>query len=655
MNQAQIILNIQQIKNFLQNYNYQFQKYLVQHDSYIFVQAFSHQYRTNVAIKIFRDIQLEFQLEKEILEKMKGEKYILQVISNILDQNMKINAIVTELFDCDLKCIMSSNKLTFEQVVVIMFQLLKALVVLQEKEVVHSDISPDNILFCSSKNEIILSDFSKESNVKNISLLQNSKKRVKISFYMSPEVVNGEQPLTNKVDMFSIGIIILQLLLNDTIKPMEILSLKCKLLEDAIPSIKNHQNYEFIQEFLSSMVNYNSEQRQDPLKLILKLERFQIDKTILKTLILPQKQNVSSIQAIQNPNLLQQNYHSNQQMTQFSQSIQPNFQQQIYFNHPQHIQYAVQSQSINQAQLTTFLQHINLPCQNNQTTQQIPPISYGKYPPINQQNVSLQQNGLLQSLRGQALLFQETEISKMDQKYYDYLKCQINQRKTELNIYDMAFTNEQVEQISNILSQFSLLEIIKIQVRKCHITDDQGLMLFSFLKKEQNQRLKEIFISLKENLMLSSQSLFPLFDLLKNQQNILRLFLFLNNMGLNKDSVIIISQSISPLKYLQDFYLDFSQNSCDYESFQQLIENITINNTQIRELSFTFEYMKEVMFEEYQKIDKTLQKIDMFALSGKFKYMLLNIAGSYQNRNYFQLWAQYVQRCQRYWCFQFLY
>ncbi|KAL4511077.1 hypothetical protein ABPG73_008155 [Tetrahymena malaccensis] len=100
-NQIMKFFSDQQIQNFLANNNYQYLNTLGEGDYSIVVQAYSHQFQANVAVKIFKQIQQDFELEMQILKKMKGERYILQIISNISDSNSNMNAIVTELYDWD--------------------------------------------------------------------------------------------------------------------------------------------------------------------------------------------------------------------------------------------------------------------------------------------------------------------------------------------------------------------------------------------------------------------------------------------------------------------------------------------------------------------------------------------------------------------------
>ncbi|KAL4493265.1 hypothetical protein ABPG73_007072 [Tetrahymena malaccensis] len=313
------------IENFLKDNNYQYQKYIKSGSQSTVVQAYSYYHQANVAIKIFLNSQ-DFEFEKEILEKMKGERFIHQILSTFDNQNLNMHALVTELYDCnyifqdyitynyifisydilqiqgDLSAILSLNKLTFDQVLALSFQMLKALTILYENGIIHSDIKPDNILYSRTKNEFILIDFA-QSHAMNNPYEQNTYQSQQGNFFQtSPEVVNQEKPYSTQADTFSIGIIILQALLNDQISTSQIFGLKNQLLNDALPDIKNHQNYDFIERILFQMIHFDQKQRLDLLNLIQKLKTYKIDQNSLKSLLLPPQQNDSKNQAGQQNN-----------------------------------------------------------------------------------------------------------------------------------------------------------------------------------------------------------------------------------------------------------------------------------------------------------------------------------------------------------------
>ncbi|KAL4484528.1 hypothetical protein ABPG74_019705 [Tetrahymena malaccensis] len=96
---SNIIFGEQNIINFLKSNNYQFLSLLGQKNQGTVVLAYSYQHKSNVAIKIFSN-EKEFEQEKSNLLKLKGEKYIIQMIGEILNMNMR--ALVLELQNCTI-------------------------------------------------------------------------------------------------------------------------------------------------------------------------------------------------------------------------------------------------------------------------------------------------------------------------------------------------------------------------------------------------------------------------------------------------------------------------------------------------------------------------------------------------------------------------
>ncbi|KAL4475805.1 hypothetical protein ABPG72_011366 [Tetrahymena utriculariae] len=292
------------------------------------IQAKSLKDQSKVAIKIFKNDQNQqfnfelFKQEVQILEMIQNEKYVIQFIKKIEDQQSGVFAIVTELCDCNLTHIMEYNKFSIEQVIALSYQLLRGLILFQMRGIMHTDIKPDNILY---------SDFGLSKLIKNPSLEKTISSLAGNLIYMSPEVSNGVKPYTLKADVFSIGIVILQCMLGAQLKPEQIIFLKASLLVNVIPDIQSHPNYEFIDKIISYMVNFNKDQRLEPLRLIQKLKSFQkVDESCLNQLVLPKKQEFSQT------NLKKSAFQQKQ--------TNQNHQKQCNFQNVDHIQYQQEQQ-----------------------------------------------------------------------------------------------------------------------------------------------------------------------------------------------------------------------------------------------------------------------------------------------------------------------
>ncbi|KAL4512512.1 hypothetical protein ABPG72_020349, partial [Tetrahymena utriculariae] len=102
--------------------------------------------------------------------------------------------------------------------------------------------------------------------------------------YMAPEVTYNIKPFTIKIDVFSIGQILLEFLLKRELTLAEFLKLKENNLFKIIPQLSQHQNYEFVQKILEKMLCHQSDNRLESITLLQRLNQFKIDEGSLKSL-----------------------------------------------------------------------------------------------------------------------------------------------------------------------------------------------------------------------------------------------------------------------------------------------------------------------------------------------------------------------------------
>jgi serine/threonine protein kinase len=99
------------------------------------------------------------------------------------------------------------NYLTWAEAKVIFLDLVEALYVCHQANIIHKDIKPDNIVLRKNpKNQPILIDFG-IANIRPISVSTRTKTKhiVGSDLYMSPEQKSGGH-LTDKTDIYSLGI-----------------------------------------------------------------------------------------------------------------------------------------------------------------------------------------------------------------------------------------------------------------------------------------------------------------------------------------------------------------------------------------------------------------------------------------------------------------
>ncbi|EAS04397.2 kinase domain protein (macronuclear) [Tetrahymena thermophila SB210] len=276
------VTNENKVTQFLSKPGYKLENILGEGDYSLVYKASKD--NTSVAIKIYKQYKDDYEKENEILKKLKGQDYVIQKVDQIVDKKIKMKAIVTELYDCSLEDIKKLNKFNFIQVIALTYQLLKALQVLNQQNVIHSDIKPANILYSSDKKMFVLSDFGLSHQLKNPKLQNTNYTLMGNIYYQSPEVYNGQKPYTLKVDVFSIGVLVLEILTQNNFDVLKVQKLHTQSLMEAFPELKYHENKNFIQNILSNMVNHVAEKRLDPDQLLYNIEQFQYDENCLKYL-----------------------------------------------------------------------------------------------------------------------------------------------------------------------------------------------------------------------------------------------------------------------------------------------------------------------------------------------------------------------------------
>ncbi|MBU2446713.1 MAG: protein kinase [Bacteroidetes bacterium] len=146
-----------------------------------------------------------------ILERFKREAKILAQLDHpniikVLDFGMfkDFFYISFEHFESrNLRSVLKSNELSFEQKSSLFVQMLKGLNYAHQNSIIHRDIKPENILINSNLN-LKIADFglalAGEEN-----LVTSKSSIVGTPSYMSPEQIRGDK-LTNQSDLFSVGI-----------------------------------------------------------------------------------------------------------------------------------------------------------------------------------------------------------------------------------------------------------------------------------------------------------------------------------------------------------------------------------------------------------------------------------------------------------------
>ena len=212
--------------------------------------------------------------EIEILKQLKNEN-IIQVEECIVDNHNFFVIAEYCQFGSLRDYINKNNKLTETQTKYIISQILKAVLYLNSKNFVHTDIKPENVLIekiMKKRDEelcdIKLLDFGSSSSLKN-----NPSNNIPIKnlpYYVSPEII--DRKYNAKCDIWSIGVIMYEMLFgiklfNGNNYNEVIYSIKNKELDFNIEKLKNDFNISDLSEdaiyLLKNMLIREMESRFD--------------------------------------------------------------------------------------------------------------------------------------------------------------------------------------------------------------------------------------------------------------------------------------------------------------------------------------------------------------------------------------------------------
>ena len=211
-------------------------------------------------ITALREIMI---MKKLNLENKNVLNLIEVVVSDVIEtkkiEEGKINRdvyLVFEYMEHDLCGIICKNiKYELSQIKFIFHEIVSGIKYLHDKNILHRDLKPSNILV-NKKNEIKIGDFglarifSKKANTRRYT------NQVVTLCYRAPELLLGEVNYTTEIDIWSLGCVLVELLIGRAIfsikkgieeKEKEVFLLICKICgtPDEInwPGVTNYKNY----------------------------------------------------------------------------------------------------------------------------------------------------------------------------------------------------------------------------------------------------------------------------------------------------------------------------------------------------------------------------------------------------------------------------
>ena len=173
--------------------------------------AYSFRSRNYVAIKFLKDI---YRFNEEMIATFKNEakifmhlnsRYIVKCI-DIGEYNNSTYIVMDYIDGPDLKTYLDSNKISLTEAVEIVKKIVKGLGYAHQRNIIHSDLKPQNIIMADKDTPLII-DFG----IAHSPVEQSSDNHVVGSvYYLSPEQAKSE-PVDKRSDIYSLGVILYEM------------------------------------------------------------------------------------------------------------------------------------------------------------------------------------------------------------------------------------------------------------------------------------------------------------------------------------------------------------------------------------------------------------------------------------------------------------
>lgn len=208
-----------------------------------------HQVAIKVAMQFLSDEQLHrFQHESRLLSRLTHVNIAQLYHSGIISHEGLPYIVMEHIDGLTIHRYCQDKKLNFKQIVELFIQALEAVQYAHNRGIVHRDIKPENILV-THDGLVKLLDFgialATDNSTQQLTQLTKTGEIVGTLAYMSPEQVSGQDSLDTRADVYSLGVVLYQLLsdsLPHKVDANQIFSAISQIIED-LPIKLSTQNH----------------------------------------------------------------------------------------------------------------------------------------------------------------------------------------------------------------------------------------------------------------------------------------------------------------------------------------------------------------------------------------------------------------------------
>ncbi|EAS04051.2 kinase domain protein (macronuclear) [Tetrahymena thermophila SB210] len=169
-----------------------------------------------VAVKCSKPKFDKIKEEEKIMKLLKDTPYVFKSIEEFFNEKNSKYYQISKKYSCNLKDIMQSffdqkKTLPLNQIVGFAIQMSTVFEKIQQNNLIHSDIKPENILYDSQEKCFNLCDYGESKSFKDGSKTYNLKGFTRK--YAAPEITDDNGLFNIKYDIYGLGIILLELTL----------------------------------------------------------------------------------------------------------------------------------------------------------------------------------------------------------------------------------------------------------------------------------------------------------------------------------------------------------------------------------------------------------------------------------------------------------